>query len=136
MVFLPLDMILGKLKIIKVLDWFDGPRLFIAENTSGIRYIAFWADERENESLWLYAAVSEERIASVIAGQFDLRSIYTNPEGESVFLVCLPHSGDRAFVEALLPEKLDIEMLPPEDDFLVLDEEAIAPNLMVSETMV
>ncbi|MBP0016180.1 MAG: hypothetical protein J7647_01330 [Cyanobacteria bacterium SBLK] len=132
MSFLPLDTMLGKLQIVKVLDWYDGPRLFIAENVSGSRYIAFWADELENESLWLYSAVSESRIESVISGQFDLRSIYTNPEDEIVFLVHLLH-GDRASVEIISPVQLDSEMLPPEDDFLVFDD-AIAPNLTISKT--
>ncbi|MGK7929184.1 MAG: DUF6575 domain-containing protein [Spirulina sp.] len=135
MSFLPLNTMLGKLQIIKVLDWYDGPRLFIAENASGTRYIAFWADELENESLWLYSSVSEKRIESVIAGQFDLRSIYTSPEDEIVFLVHLPH-GDRASVEVLSPAQLDSEMLPPEDDFLIPDDGGVAPNLTVSETTV
>ncbi|MEA5472001.1 DUF6575 domain-containing protein [Spirulina sp. 06S082] len=132
MSFLPLNTMLGKLEIIKVLDWYDGPRLFIAENASGTRYIAFWADEGENESLWLYSSVSESRIASVISGRFDLRSIYKNAEDGRVFLVHLLHDNNRALVEVLSPEQLDSEILPPEDDYLIPEDGLIENSLAVS----
>lgn len=123
MSFLPLGTSLGKLKIIEVLDWYDGPRLFIAESASGIRYIAFWADETEDEDLWLYSSVSEHRISSIVSGKLDLRSIYTKPEDEIIFLIRLrSNSQSSASVETIYPSQIDQELLPPYDDFLALDE--------------
>lgn len=115
--FLPLNTLLGRLKIVEVLDWYDGPRLFIAENASGNRYIAFWADEQDDESLWLYSSVSESRIASLVSGKFDLRSTYTNPEDGVIFLVRLS-SQTQSSVEVLVPDQLEQDLFPPYEDFL------------------
>jgi hypothetical protein len=129
MSFLPLSTMLGKLKIIEVLDWYDGPRLFIAENASSTRYIAFWADETEEEEIWIYSSVSEHRISGVISGKIDLRSIYTNPEDGVIFLVRLKNSDrSAASVETILPCEIEPELLPPYDDFLVLDKEFFAEH--------
>jgi hypothetical protein len=121
MSFLPLNTFLGKLRIVEVLDWYDGPRLFIAENASGSRYIAFWADEQGMESVWLYSSASENKIDSVISGRSDLRSIYTDPEDGVIFLVRLVDE-EPAIVEPLPPERVEQDLLPPCDDFLVSHE--------------
>lgn len=121
MTFLPLNTMLGKLSMIQVLDWYDGPRLFIAENASGSFYIAFWADEQDNESVWLYSLVSESRIASVVSGKLDLRSIYTDPEDGIIFLIRLIDQ-EKASVKPIVPDELEQDLLPPSEDFLVSHE--------------
>jgi hypothetical protein len=126
MSFLPLDTTLGKLKILEILDWYDGPRLFIAENASGSRYIAFWADETEEESLWLYSSVSENRIFNVMSGKLDLRSIYTNSEDGRILLVRLKNNEHS--VESIRPNEIEQELLPPYDDFLISNEEFFIDN--------
>ncbi|MBW4485887.1 MAG: hypothetical protein KME14_25460 [Tildeniella torsiva UHER 1998/13D] len=127
MSFLPLNTMLGKLRIVEVLDWYDGPRLFIAENASGSRYIAFWADEQEGESLWLYSLVSEIRISNLVSGKADLRSIYTDPEDEVIFLVRLTDQ-EQSFVDAIVPDQIEQDLLPPCDDFLVSNESFFPEN--------
>jgi hypothetical protein len=127
MSFLPLNTMLGKLRLIEVLDWYDGPRLFIAENASGSRYIAFWADEQEDESYWLYSLVSESRINCLVSGKLDLRSIYTDPEDEVIFLI---RSTGEVFwtVEVITPQEIHEELLPPFEDFLVSNEGFFSEN--------
>lgn len=127
MSFLPLNTMLGKLRIVEVLDWYDGPRLFIAENASGSRYIAFWADEKASESLWLYSLVSESRISNLVSGKADLRSIYTDPEDGVIFLVRLTDQ-EQAFVDAIVPAQIEQDLLPPYDDFLVSNESFFPEN--------
>jgi hypothetical protein len=125
--FLPVNTFLGKLRIVEVLDWYDGPRLFIAENVSGSRYVAFWADEQENENLWLYSSVSENRIASLVSGQLDLRSIYTDPEDEVIFLIRLTND-QQSSIDTIVPDQLEQDLLPPYEDFLVSNEAFFSEN--------
>ena len=106
MSFLPLNTMLGQLRIIEVLDWYDGPRLFIAQSGSGNRYIAFWADEIDEESLWLYASASEDRIENIMSGKLDLRRIYTEPEDGTIFLIRL-FKDKPSSVEAICPNEID-----------------------------
>jgi hypothetical protein len=135
MSFLPIGSELGVLKILEVLDWYDGPRLFIAEDPSGTRYIAFWADETEEESLWLYSSVSEDRISNVTSGKLDLRSIYTNPENEIVFLIRLKNNNQSsALVEKICPNQIEQKLLPPCDDFLSLNEGFFAESKDLATT--
>jgi hypothetical protein len=125
--FLPPENLLGKLKIVEVLDWYDGPRLFIAELPSGARYIAFWADEQEDESLWLYSAVSEKRISDLISGNIDLRRIFTDPEDGGIFLIRLSNEGASS-IERNVADQLEQDWLPPYDDYLVSEEGFFAEN--------
>ncbi|WP_017325924.1 DUF6575 domain-containing protein [Synechococcus sp. PCC 7336] len=130
--FLPLDTSLGKLRIVEILDWYDGPRLFIAENATGNRYVAFWADEQEDETLWLYSSVSESRIAHLVSGKLDLRSIYTEPEDGVIFLIRLTNQAQSS-VEVLTPNELARDLLPPDEDFLVSDEGFFSENDIVMD---
>lgn len=123
--FLPLNTLLGKLRIVEILDWYDGPRLFVAENAAGNRYIAFWADEQEDVSLWLYSSVSESRISHLVSGKLALRNIYTEPEDEILFLVRLSHQVQSS-VEVVSPDRIDVDLFPPDGDFLVSDEDFFA----------
>jgi hypothetical protein len=128
MSFLPLNTILGQLRIIEVLDWYDGPRLFIAQNRSGSRYIVFWADETEEGSLWLYASASENRIDGIVSGKLDLRRIYTEPEEGMIFLIRL-FKDKPSSVEMVFHHDIDQELLPPVDDFLIFeDRESFSEN--------
>lgn len=120
--FLPLNTLLGNLRIVEILDWYDGPRLFVAENAAGHHYIAFWADEQEDVSLWLYSSVSESRISRLISGKLALRNIYTEPEDEVLFLVRLSHQV-QSTVEVISPDRIEVDLLPPNGDFLTSEED-------------
>ncbi len=113
---LPINTFLGKLSILEVLDWHDSPRLLIAENAAGNRYIAFWADATEQENRWLYAAVSEHQIDRFLWGELALRTIYTDPEDGLIFLV---HSSLQASsVDVTTADALEPDLLPPPNDCL------------------
>jgi hypothetical protein len=118
MSFLPTNSVLGELQIIKILDWYDGPRLFIAENTSGDRYVAFWADELESGSLWLYVAVSNDRIDSLLTSAIDLRQLYSDSEDGIVFKVFLHQDDHESSVQSVSISTLDEDFLPLSGDFI------------------
>jgi hypothetical protein len=116
---LPTNTLLGKLSAIEMIDWYDRPRLLIAENAAGHRYIAFWADETKRGNRWLYASASDARIDSLISGLVPLRRIYTEPEDEFIFLVDSPHAAP-ASVDVITAAAIEPELLPPPDDFLTV----------------
>jgi hypothetical protein len=113
---------LGKLHILEVLDWYDGPRLFIAENASGNRYISFWADELDDGSLWLYVSVSESKIDTLLAAQIDLRQLYVEAEDGIIFKVFLRNEEGNTSVEPVAVMELEEELLPLSGDFLSSDD--------------
>lgn len=127
---LPVNTLLGKLKIIEVFDWLDGPRLFIAENASGHRYLAFWAGDQGRESLWFYAPASETRVANLVAGKIDLRTVYTQPEDGILFSVRITQDG-QSIVEPIVPARLDLDLLPASEDVVTPDDAFFVDNRFV-----
>ena len=93
----PTTTALGRLRLVDVWDYYDGPRLFVAQNAAGAFYIALWADEDDTTNTWLYVAVSEDRLERVQTGQISLRAAYLDPEDGKVFEMIVPKgSGDIA----------------------------------------
>lgn len=132
--FLPSNTLLGKLRIVEVLDGTDKPRFFIAENASGNHYIAFQAqaEHLESESLWFYASVSESRIDEVMRGKVILRKIYTEPEDEIIFRVRIAEGG-KAILDPLKPDQIEPNLLLPLEDFSLPEEPFFAEEALVAD---
>lgn len=115
---LPANTTLGHLRIVEVFDFYDGPRLFSARNSVGTTYVAYWADEVQQEDIWLYVPVSHQRLQSVRSGSVSLREVFLAPEDGTVFEVSTPKNRGAASVKQLAPSEIDSERLPPVDDRL------------------
>lgn len=119
---LPLDTELGTLRIVDILDWYDGPKLFVAENAVGTRYFALWADEFPDANEWLYVPVSETRLNDLYTRTVSIREAYVAPEEPFVYRIRVRPSGRKTKVTRVHPRDLEIDDLPPEDDFLEVKE--------------
>lgn len=131
--FLPSNTLLGKLRIIEVLNEPDEPHFFIVENASGNYYIVFQVYDLETETLWLYASVSESRIEEVMRGKITLRQIYTEPEDEILFKVC---TSDRreTIVEPIKPAQLEPNLLLPLEQFSLPQKSFFAEEALVGDS--
>jgi len=115
---IPQDSELGTLRIIDVLDWFDVPRLFVAENAVSTRFLALWSDERNGGDEWLYVPISDRRLDALYDGRVSIRSAYLDPEEPLVYRVLTSHRGGTCDVSRIRFSDLNEECLPPEDDYL------------------
>ena len=119
MYFLPIGTPLGRLHLLEVWDYYDIPRLFVAQSASRTNYVAFWTAQTESVDEWLYAAVSDVRLEGIRSGQIPLRDVYTNPEDGFVFVVLTTRDG-RSNVDAMLPDQVGEPRLPLEGDVVTL----------------
>lgn len=94
---LPQNTQLGNLQMVEVYDYYDGPRLFLAANTGGQRYLAISVEDLQGGiSRWLYAPISERRLRVLNDGSMDLRNAFVSVEDEFVFEVFTGASEDSA----------------------------------------
>lgn len=130
---LPIGSPLGTLRIVDILDEYDGPRLFVAINAVDTYFLAFWADRTDNAEHWLYVPVSERRLNELYSGSIPIRQAYLKPEEPVVYFITesLEIPGDFT-CKALSPTELDVDFLPPPDDCLTLGEQFSALDGSIS----
>ena len=111
--------------------FYDGPKLFTAESTSGQIYLSFWLGEGASESdRWLYVPMSVARNAMVRRGDLSLRDACLNPEDGWVWLVKVWSGGDvEDEAQISLPTDLEEQDLPTEDARLAEIEHRPEPTL-------
>jgi hypothetical protein len=124
---LPVNTILGELEIFEVYEYLDGPRLFAARNNIGTKYLAFWFDEEDDATGWLYLPLSEEKLNKLRRKKISLHSAYLEPE-TNYFLVYTASPPRKDSVEIATPDNISSDFFPPEGYYIeyvdVIDEKA------------
>lgn len=119
MASLPEDTILGHdLEIIDVYEYYDGPRLFSCRNRSGQLFLALSVEENHDESVWLYVAVSDERLRQIESGAMDLRTAFAAPEDRAAYWAYHNAEAESWRVEWKGAADLRDEVLPLAGEFL------------------
>lgn len=125
---LPTNTPLGKLQLLEVYHYFDGPRLFSCTNTAGLRFLAFWLGDERTTDRWLYVPVSHTRLQFARSGGMSLRQLCQSPEDGILWLITLPiDSSEPTSVSPIFPEQLAPEDTPAEDSFLTLETDTLPP---------
>lgn len=118
-----------KLRIIRILEYYDVPQLFVAEDVIGMRYLCLLYDIEEKGDLKIIGvAVSADKLNDFIKGHIDLLTMFISPEMEnSIFHVYMKEDGIYAEQYSGM---LNSSMLPDEgyfyNDSLNENEEMIA----------
>lgn len=118
-----------KLRIIRILEYYDVPQLFIAEDAIGVRFLCLLYDiANDGELKIIGVTVSADKLNDFIKGHIDLLTMFMSPEMEgSIFQVYMREEG--IFAEQF-SGVLDSSMLPDEgyfyNDTLNENEEMIA----------
>ena len=74
------------LNLIKILEFYDVPQLFLAADKFGAKYICMMVRfDREIGFQYLSVQISDERLDAFLSGKLDLRYLYLNPEVEDAF---------------------------------------------------
>lgn len=105
---LPKNTEFGVLKMIKVYDYYDCPRLFLCRNVSDQNFIGLSVKDEKDKMTWLYAKISEERLEKAEAGEIDLRDIFKKAEECVVFGVETHGEGPDILFKVpceIIPEK-------------------------------
>lgn len=122
MPLVPANTPMGRLEILEVYDFYDGPKLFACLNATDQRFLALWCDQDAESDSWLYLGLSPRRWEAVRSGAYDLRSAFLNPEEGFLYSVRNSRADDTANFSILTPAAIDRELLPVEGERLTPGE--------------
>jgi hypothetical protein len=102
------------LHILDVLVYYDRPLLYTCRNgASGQAFLVLFADESETDETWLYAPLSDARMAAILAGDVTLKDAFTKSEGGAVYAERVRATdGARLSLEARDAATLPDDLLP------------------------
>lgn len=122
MLSLPCSPYLGQLKIDRVYEYYDFPRLFSASNKTGASFLVVSTFDDGEQFDWLYLPISRDRLATVSSGKVTLHQAFIQPEEGYLFKVSTDVNGQGA-VAHILPQQIPGEDLPSPDAKLSPPEE-------------
>ena len=128
-----------KLRIIRILEYYDVPQLFIAEDAIGVRFLCLLYDIANDGELKIIAvAVSADKLNDFVKGHIDLLMMFTSPELEgSIFHV---HMKEEGIYAEQYNGVLDSSMLPDEgyfyNDSLNENEEMLAKASVTNKPVI
>jgi hypothetical protein len=124
---LPVDTPLGRLEIVEVYLYYDGPRLFVCHSPSQQLYLANWIQGGE-EDTWLYVALSRPRFNQLRRGEISLHDAFTLAEDNFVYLLRLALDGSLRELKNVPSHDLPPEWLPLEGEHLELSVDDSLPE--------
>lgn len=122
--FLPKQTYLGKIELIEIYEFYDIPSLFSCKNASGQLYLALSVDDVDEDLIWLYAPISQERLFKVLIGETELYRAFAFAEDGFVFKVVTPYEG-QDYAETLPCERIAEDYLPDKDVRLSIPSQEI-----------
>ena len=107
---------MDELKLVRILEYYDVPQLFIAEDAIGVHFLCLLYDiANDGELKIIGVTVSDDKLNGFIEGQVDLLTMFTSQEFEdSIFNIHMKKEGIYAEHYKGL---LDSSMLPDEGYF-------------------
>lgn len=114
------------LTIKRILEFYDVPQLFVAQDTLGINYLCVLYSEEENFE-YLGIQMSDIRLNNFLLGQLDLRKIYLSPEQEnSLYHITVKEKAITA--DRLLNTSEITEQMLPEPGFYYSSDDAVGDS--------
>lgn len=105
------------INIQQILLYYDTIQVFIGADQIGTNYLCMLYDDNETDR-YIAIRVSKQRLAGLLCGKTDLRSIYLEPEIEGEYLsVTIMEENKYVIAEELTT--LEEYMLPAEDAFIL-----------------
>lgn len=115
--FIKVDL-LGKLYIDELYLFYDDPQLFTCISRFGQKYMGLYIDVNEVNQKWLFAPISEARLAMVKSNRISLRHVFVEPEDDFIWLIEKEYESDTAKASKIYPPDLNGDVLPAEDTYL------------------
>jgi hypothetical protein len=115
---LPEGTLLGRLDVLEVYDYYDGPRLFLCRNSAGLRYLGLWQGKTGENNKWLYLPLSLVRLEALKNREIDLKSAFVDSEDGIVFEVLIASPDFIANIRTIRSTELSDDILPVASEYL------------------
>jgi hypothetical protein len=116
--FLSQNEVLGQLVVQETFLYYDGPRLFMAENAAGQKFLINCLLSEDDSDTWLASAVSEKRLFALKDGNLELRDAFMKPELGQLIEFTTDKTGSLLQHSIKSPEQLNDDDLPASGVFL------------------
>ena len=119
MAFLPINSVIGNLKLLDVYDYYDIPRIFSAVNEVGQIFIAINYDEYDGATNWYYLPISITKFNQLKSGSFDIHSAFTESELGYVWDITINLKNGHSEINRIDTIDLIISNLPEKGELLL-----------------
>ena len=118
MTFLNQNSVVGELVVQEVFLYYDGPRLFVANNSIGQKYLINCLSSDDQNDTWLAVALSDKRLSALRGRTLDVHDAFANPE--LGFAIELTSNKNGLLVSSSIkkPDQLQPDDLPEPGAFL------------------
>ena len=117
---------LGKLKHVETYEYYDEPVLYCCQNAAGHLYLVVAAAANEQGEIWLFAGISDTRLARIRSGAIDLHDAFADPEDGSLLQVTAPYDDNtQPQIVSVQPNQIPQDMLPMPDERLNIETETL-----------
>ncbi len=110
---LTLPVPIGRVTIVDVFVYVDGPLVFSCKNADGQIFVANMVDY----NVWFYVPVSQERVEGIMAGKVSLRECIVKAEGNTILEVITSDRGD-VTIHPRSTAALEEDELPDVDSYV------------------
>lgn len=126
---LPHSELIGELELVEVYESVDGPKLFVARNTTGQMYLCLWVGYHEaGERFWLIA-ITPDRFVAIRSGAVTLAFAFSRPEAGFFYRCHIAFETGATTTEVLLAEQIDQNLLPDAKERLNLPTNTLSRRL-------
>ena len=103
----------------EIYEYYDQPILFLARDKDSRQlYLVVFIDETETSRIWLYAPISSMRLNAIKANEIDLKSAFSQTEGNFVYRVEIYRNNSNVEIEEVPCQDLTDDQLPIAGEFL------------------
>lgn len=113
---------IGKMSLIDIYYFYDGPKLFSCKSQTEQIYIVIWTDFNESEDVWFYIPISNKRFLEIKKGEISIRNAITEVEDGWIWKLTNSKEENEPIVEKIPALKLTEEDLPDKDSYLDVKE--------------
>ena len=76
-----------------VLEYYDGPRLILQQDSAGTLHLAVWNDSSPEQERWLLLEIGRDRLIQVLQGEIPLREALENPQNGRIVVMDEDQNG-------------------------------------------
>lgn len=125
----------GPLTVDEVFVYFDGPRLFTCDASSGDKFLSMFVDENERSEDWLFAAISAEEVQAAKVGDIDLRGLFSGSTKRGAYLVEFDTEADTSRIKRIFASHPIPNELLPASGVSLLPSTALKPRVEVVQRL-
>ena len=119
------------LKLIKILDFYDVPEVFIASDVLSTKYMCLRNSFSEEEGfIYIAVQISTDRLDDYISKRVDLRSLFVYPEADNSYFKVTVHAEKISAFPILSIEDFNI----PEEGYYYEEDEDVENINLITET--